>query len=198
MLAKLNMITVHQHINQHIFTEDVNAHRGQRFTCPAGFFAKIDQTIVGGDGNDAVAMGVVQINATHSDCQIGVVLDVLAQHGPVIHQINMIAGQHEHVFFTLLLHKIKITAHRIRRTQLPVAIGPAPVGLKQPHTTAGPIQIPRLTDADVIIQAARAILGKHSNIINFAIDAIAQGEVDQAEFAAKGRRRLGARFGQNA
>ena len=50
----------------------------------------------------------------------------------------------------------------------------------------------------MVVEAARAILGKHGNIINFAIDAIAQGKVDQAEFAAKGRRRLGARFGQNA
>ena len=48
----------------------------------------------------------------------------------------------------------------------------------------------------MLVEAVGPVLGQHTNGVNAAVDAVAQGEIDDTEFARKGHGGFGAFFGQ--
>src|SRR5690606_8126878 len=68
---------------------------------------------------------------------------------------------------------------------IPVLAAARLVGLEQAHAATAAVQVPRLADTDVVVEAVRPVLGQHADGVYAAVDAVAQGEVDNAEFSGK-------------
>ncbi len=192
------MLGALEHLQQHILAEDIDAHAGQGAPGALGLLFKALQAVIRPDVDNAEAVGLVGVDPAHGQGDLGLVLDVLADHGPIVHEVDVVPGQDQHMLLVLHLHKVQVAAHGVRGALLPAAIGAAGVGLQQTHAPGGPVQIPGLADADVIVEAAGLVLGQHGHIIDVAVDAVAQGKVDNPKLAAEMHRRLRPDFCQNA
>ena len=82
----------------------------------------------------------------------------------------------------------------IRRARVPsLPLAPL-IGLEQAHPAVAAIQVPRLADADMLVQAVGAVLGQDADGIDPAVDTVAQRKVYDPKLTGKGHGRLGARF----
>jgi hypothetical protein len=68
--------------------------------------------------------------------------------------------------------------------------------MEQPYTAPAAVEIPRLADADMVIQTVGQILRQDANGIDAAINTITQGKIDNAKFAGKGHCRFRPLFGE--
>ena len=74
----------------------------------------------------------------------------------------------------------------------------ADVGLKQRDAAAPAIEVPRATNADVVVQRAGAVLGENADVSDLRVGAVAQGEVDDAVAAAERDGRFCPLLGEHA
>ena len=121
---------------------------------------------------------------------------MLAQHQLVIHFVNMVASQNDHILNAVAVDDVDILGHRISRALIPAfGVGAlrrgqniqklialcakkAPATLQMPDQTMG------------------FILGRHRHFTDAGIQGIRQGKVDNPRLAAKIHRRFGADIGQ--
>ena len=150
-----------------------------------GLFLKL------GDGallvriHDAKAAGLLPGHLAHGDGDVGVFLNMVAQHGVVIHFIDMIAREDEHIIGVKLLDKGQVLIDGVGRAAVPLARFAGVVGGQHIHAAVAYVQIPRRARADIDGVYPR-------------IDAVGKRKIDDAILAAKGHGGLGHMAGQHA
>ena len=121
---------------------------------------------------------------------------MIGQHIAVIHLVDVVAGQNQHVLGIVTLDEVDVLIDGVGRALIPIGALIALVGGQDVHAGVHTVQIPRRTGADVAVQLQGLVLGEHTHRLDAGVDTVGQGEVDDAVFAAVGNCRFGNLAGQ--
>ena len=116
---------------------------------------------------------------------------MLLQHQPVVHLVDVVAGQDEDVLGLLAANGVDVLIDGVGGAQVPV-LADALHGrqnLDELAQVAGH-DVPAL--ADVAVQRQGLVLGEDVDVAQVGVDAVGERDVDDAVIAAEGDRRLGA------
>ncbi len=128
----------------------------------------------------------------------GVALPVEAQHGVVIHLVDVVAGEQQHLLD--VADDLEVEAHRVGGALLPragMSFG-ALVRLEQADAACGAVEIPRTAEADVLVERAGLVLRQHRDVEDAGVDAVGEREVDHAVFAREGHSGFRAQGGEHS
>ncbi len=122
----------------------------------------------------------------------GVVLVVVLQHPAVVHLVDVVAGKDDHVLRLLAADGIDVLVHSVCGAHVPVGAG-ALHGWQQLEELAqflghdaGP------AFAHVPVERECLVLGEDVDLAQAGVDAVGEGDVDDAVMTAKGDGRFGA------
>ncbi len=92
-----------------------------------------------------------------------------------------------------LLDDVDVLEDRVRRAAVPLGDPAAgDVRLEHPDAAVVAVQVPRPAHADVVVERAGVVLGQDDDVVDVRVDAVGEGEVDDAVLAAERHSRLGA------
>ena len=189
-------------LEQELGIEHIDAHAGQRPARIAGqrgrmhgFFNKGDDAVRGVDAHHTETAGLGQGDLDAGDRHVGAPFDVLGQHDRIVHLVDMIAGQDQHVTRRGLAQDVEVLEYRIGRAAVPAFVDPL---LRRDHIDVlAQIGLQESPAAlDVPDQALGLVLRQHADAPGARIDAVAQREIDDRKLAGERHRRLGAPLGQ--
>ena len=120
-----------------------------------------------------------------------------AEHGGIVHLVNMVAGQDQHVIRVIALDKGDVLIDRVGCALVPFGILALGIGRQDLHAAVRGVQTPRLAVADVLIELQRLILRQDADRIDLGVYAVGKREIDNAVLAAERDGRLGRVFRQN-
>ena len=178
--------------------EDVDTHGGLVGLGILGLLLELNDVVRSVGVHDAEAAGFLPRHGTDGDGGVSALVDVVVQHGVVVHLVDVVTGQDQHVIGIILLDEGHVLVDGVGGAAIPVAGLAGLVGGQDEHAAVGQVQIPRSAGADVGVQLQGHILGQHAHGINTAVGAVGQREVDDAVLAAIGNGRLGNLLGQDA
>ena len=159
-----------QQIGQKVGIEHVDAHARQRRVGLAQHGRRILRLLE--ERDDAVA--VVDMHHAESgrlhprhldaaDGHIGVLLDVLLQHLFVVHLVDVIAGQDDHVTRPIALDDIDILVHRVGGAEIPHPFRDALAGGKNVETLVAFVPEEGPAVLHVADQTVGLVLGRHGD-----------------------------------
>ena len=119
-------------------------------------------------------------------------VDVLLQHQLIIHLVDVIARQDDHIFGSVALDDVDILEHRVGGAFIPLELGHALRGGQDVEALVafGPQEVPAALQ--VADQRMRLVLGRDADAADARIDRVGQREVDDPRLAAEIDRGLGA------
>ena len=177
--------------------EHIDAHGGKVALGLGGLFLKFVDEVVFVHIHDAKARGFLHGDLQNGDGTRGTHLLVMLHHFGVVHFVDVVAGQDDHIFRVIHIQKTDVLIDGVGRALVPGALIPfAHIGGEDMYAAVGSVKIPRLAGADIAVELQRTVLGEHTHGVNARIDAVGQGKVDNTELAAKGDGRLGHMAGQ--
>ncbi len=163
-----------------------------------GLLLELIDGVVGVGVQDAEPGGLRQGDVPHGDGAGGVVLFVVCDHGGVVHLIDVVAGEDHHVVRVKAVHEVDVLVDGVGGALVPAGLlVVALVGGQHLGAGMGLVQAPGLAVADVLVELQRLILGQDAHGIDAGVDAVGQGEVDDAVLTAEGDGRLGGFLRQN-
>ena len=133
-------------------------------------------------------------HCTKSD--ISGALLVERDHRPIVHAINMVTGKDENIVVAGLHNEVQVLVDRVGGALVPVRLPVPSIWLEYVNAALLPVQVPGFANADMLVQRVGAILCQHSDISDAGVDAIAQGEINDAILAGERNRRLGTLLGE--
>ena len=182
--------------------EDINAHRRERdFRAPrhgfwiARLFLEADHPVGRVDRHDAELARAIERHFDDADGDVGFLLDVKADHRTVVHLVDVIARQHEHVQRPVRTDQLHVLPQRVGCALVP--LGAATLLRRDDLDELAEFaaqEAPAL--ADVLDQRVCLVLRQHRDLPDAGVEAIREHEIDDAELAAEGRRGLAAIFRQ--
>ena len=138
-----------------------------------------------------VPRNLLRRNRQRRQRHVGIRLHVVRQHAAVVHLVDVVARQNNHVLRLLAADRVDILVHRVRRPHVPVRAGP----LHGRHQFKELAQFlrhnPRPPLADMPVQAQRLVLREHIHPAQSRIDAVRKRDVDNPVMPAKRHRRFG-------
>ncbi len=178
--------------------EDIDTHGSQVAFGNLGLLVKLVDGIVWVGVENAEAGSLLHRDFQHRDGAVGVVFLMLGDHLRIVHFIDVVAGQDQHVIGIVPLDKGNVLINGVGRALVPVGAPAALVGGQHMHAAVHGIQVPGLAGSDVFIEHHGLVLGEDPHRLNPGIDAVGKRKVDDPVFAAVGHRRLCQILGQNA
>ena len=136
--------------------------------------------------HNAEALGLLQSHLQHGDGAGGLGLLVLGHHVGVVHLIDVVAGEDDHIVRVVQVQEADVLIDGVGGALVPGALISLPhVGGQDVHAAVGPVQIPGLAGADVAVQLQGAVLGEHAHGVDAGVDAVGQGKVNDAVLPAE-------------
>ena len=186
-----------QALHEFLGLEHVDAHRREAVARVAGDLRRVVLRLLleARDApfrvhlEDAELVRLALRDADGADRQSRLVLDVLAQHRAVVHVVDVVAGEHEHVRRLPVLDRVEVVVDRVRGAAIPtafVAVVRWPAGDELLEATRQ--EVP--AEANVLFQRARLVLRQDVDATQARVDAVAEREVDDAVGATEGDGRL--------
>ena len=182
--------------------DDVDAHRGARQVVVADdgigvlrLLRELDDAIGVVGGHDAEFLRAVERHVDDADGDVRLALLVIGDHRTVVHLVDVIAGEYQHVRRVVRADELEILVHRVGGAAVPVL---ADLLLSRNQLDEFAQLAAQIAPAalDVLDQRLRLVLSEHGDLADAGIHAIRQHEVDDAELAAERRRGLAAMQGQ--
>ena len=179
--------------------EDIDAHTGQGAPGVAraggGVFRKGRHSIFVVDGHDVKSLGLFEgyIHARHS--HIGLILHVFSQHLAVVHLVDMVAGEDQHIARSVGVEDVNILEYGIGGTLIPTGIH-ALLCREEFDKFAEFAAQKSPTELDVTDEAVGLVLGEDADAANPGIETVGQAKINDAELAAKGYGRFGPPVGE--
>ncbi len=109
--------------------EDVDAHAGERhggLVRHARWLGRLleegDNPVLGVDMHDAKAGRLHPRHLDAADGHVRAGVDVLLQHQLVVHLVNVVAGQNDHVLGIVALNDVDVLGHRVGGAEIPLAL----------------------------------------------------------------------------
>ena len=193
-----------QLIDQELGLEHVDAHAAQRGVRIAGHRRRVLRLLeerrgCGRSRRRAMTpkpLRLVQRRLEAADRHVGVRLDVLLQHLLVVHLVDVVAGQHDHVVRRVALDDVDVLIDRVGGAEIPQRLGDALRRRQDVEALValGPEEVPAALQ--VADQAVRLVLRRHGDAADAGIERVRQREVDDARLAAEIDGGLGAAVGQ--
>ena len=110
------------------------------------------------------------------------------QHLRVIHRINVVAGQDQHVLRVRHFDEVQVLVNRVRRSAVPVGALGSRIRRQDEHAAAPAVKVPSVAVAEIIVQLKRAILRQDAHALNPRMCAVRQREIDDAVLSPKRHR----------
>jgi hypothetical protein len=121
---------------------------------------------------------------------------VVLQHAAVVHLVDVVAGEDDHVLGLLAADRVDVLVDRVGGAHIPVGAG-ALHGRQQLEELAQFLRHnARPPFADVPVQRQRLVLGQDEDLAQAGVDAVGERDVDDAVVPAKGHGRFGAIAGK--
>ena len=160
-----------------------------------GFSANFSDAIGVVGGQDAEFIGALYRHVHDADGDVGLALLVIGDHRTVVHFIDVIARQDQHVRRVVRADEFQILEHRVGRAAIPVS---ADLLLRRNQFDEFAEFTAQIAPAalNVLDQGLRLVLGQYRDLADAGIDAVRQDEIDDLELAAERRRRLAAMLGE--
>ena len=121
---------------------------------------------------------------------------MLGQHLAVIHLVDMVSGQDQDVFRLVGAEDVQVLIDRVGGALVPVLADGALLGGQQFDELVEFAAQKAPAALDMLQQGMGLVLGQHPDAADAGIDAVGQGEVDDAELAGEGNGRFGVPVGQ--
>ncbi len=172
--------------------EDVDPHGGQRGVGLArhsgwigGFFDEgVDLAIpVHRHHPEGACLIPRHLDTGHRDP--GPHVDVIEQHGGVIHLVDVIPRQHHHIPGAVIANDVQVLVDRIGGAAIPGDLVHPLLGGQQVDEFVHLVAQKGPAGLQVAQQAVGFVLGHHSDPANAGVDAVGEYEVDDAELAAE-------------
>ena len=145
--------------------------------------------------HDAQAGGVLAVDRDGGDGHVGLGAAVQLDHLAVVHAVELVAGEDQHLGHAGLLQVAEVLPHGVGRALVPVAPFHGLLSGEDLHEP--PIErIEVVGAADVAVQADGIELGQHVDAVQSAVDAVGQGDVDQPVLARQRHGGLRSHLGQ--
>ena len=112
------------------------------------------------------------------------------QHRRVVHLVDMVARENEHIIRVIALDKADVLIDGVRRALVPFGVLALGVGRQHLHAAVRRVEAPRLAVSDIFVQLQRLILRQNADGINLGVDTVGQREINDPVFAAEGNRGL--------
>ena len=123
--------------------------------------------------HDAHARGLGHGDLLHGNGAGRVVLLMGAQHLGVVHFIDVVAGEDQHVVRIVHLDESNVLIDGVGRAGEPGALFMgAQVGRQDVHAAVGHVKVPGLSVADVAVELQGAVLGQNTNGVNARVCAV--------------------------
>src|SRR5690554_1730632 len=117
------------------------------------------------------------------------------QHGAIVHFVNMVAGQDQHVLGFMAANNVEILQYRIRSALIPGGFN-ALLGGKQFHKLVKLTTHEAPPPLDMANQGMGLVLGNDPHLGNAGVNTVRQRKINNPEFSAEGHRRFGAPLGE--
>ena len=152
--------------------------------------AAVPPTMVGGGA------GILDRHGQAAHRHIGPAVDMLLQHDLVVHLVDMVARKDDHVFHAIAVDDVDVLGHSVGGAQVPgVLVHPLGGGQDiKVFVALGTKEVP--ATLHVADQGMGLVLGQYTHSTNTGINAIGQGEIDDAELTAERNPRFGAPISQ--
>ena len=122
--------------------------------------------------------------------------DVLLEHQLVVHLVDVVAGQDDHVLRAVAADDVDVLGHRIGGAEVPLALRDALRGRQDVEALVA-LRAEEVPAAlQVADQAVRLVLGRDADAPDARVDRVRQREVDDPRLAAEEHRGLGALVGE--
>ena len=82
---------------------------------------------------------------------VGALREVVRDELVVVHLVHVVTGEDQHEVCARLFDEVRVLRHRVRRPAVPVGALASEVWLEQRHAAALTVEIPRPSDADVVV-----------------------------------------------
>ena len=158
---------------------------------------KTDDSILLVHGHDAESAGFFKRHVHCGNRQIGASLFMIRHHFPVIHIINMVAAENQHVFRFVALDVPQVLVNRVCRPFVPVRAMRSGIRRQDFDFAAAPDKIPRVAFFQMIHERTWPILRQYADHIDFCVHDITQRKINDPVNAAKRHGGLSARTGKN-
>ena len=155
-----------------------------------------DDAVLVVDMHDAEAGRLHARHFEAADGDVGARVDVLLEHHLVVHLVDVVAGEDDHVFGAVGLDDVDVLVHGVGGAVVPLVLGDALARRQDVEALVAlrPEEVPAaLQMAD---QAVRLVLGGDADAADAGIERVRQREIDDARLAAEEDRGLGAAVGQ--
>ena len=148
------------------------------------FFIETGDAMFAIDGHHPKAGGFMQGHLDHTDGYICLFLGVKSDHRAVVHFIDMVAGQDQHMLRLMLSHQIQILEYRIGCALVPVFT----------HLLLGGNNLDKLTKLTpekgpapvyMLDQRMCFVLCEHKYLPNARIHTVGERKIDNSEFPAE-------------
>ena len=110
---------------------------------------------------------------------------VVREHGGVVHLVNVVAGENEHIVGIVHVHEADVLVDGVRRALEPRRALRALVGREDVYAAVRAVKVPGLAVADVAVELQRAVLREHADGVDAGVRAVGKGKVDDAELPAE-------------
>ena len=181
-----------QPLGQLFHVEEIDAHVGQRaLVSRLRLLVELDDAPRFVGGHNAETIALLQGHVHHRHGQVGAFLFVIGDHGPVIHLVDVVAGENKGQVGLALAQVTQILVDGIGGAVIPVLGGAGLVGLEQAHAAAQAVQVPGLADANVLVERMGTVLGQDGHVVDVRIDAVGKREINDTVFAGERHRGLG-------
>ena len=192
-----------QPLEKELSIKYVNPHRSQRHVFPSGqgfrflgLFREPDHLVLFVHREHAKLASSLSRHLDAADRDIRLAFDVVGQHRPVIHFVDVIPGQNQHEVGFVGADDIQILVDGVGGPPIPRRLVDALLGRQQLHEFPEFAAQETPAALDVLDQGMRLVLGQHANPPDSRIDAVGQRKIDDPILSAEGGRRFGAPQGE--
>ena len=110
---------------------------------------------------------------------------MLLEHPRIVHCIDVIAREDEHVVGIRHINEVKVLIDGIRRTAIPVRTLLACIRRQDEEPSVALVEVPCAARAEVLVQLKRTVLCQHADALNAGIHTVAQWKINDAVLPAE-------------
>ena len=156
-----------------------------------GLFLEADHFTGTADFHHPEARHFIRTNGQSREGDVGAGIIVVLEHQPVVHFVNVVAGKNQHMLRLFRADGVDVLVNRVRGAHVPIGADPlhGRQDLNELAQFLGHDTGPAF--ADVAVERERFVLGEDVDPAQVGVDAVGEGDIDNAVVAAEGNRRFG-------
>lgn len=160
-----------------------------------GFFDEAVDAVIGIHLHDTEAGDIATGYGGGGDCDVGFVGDVVVNDCAVIHPVELIPAEDEHIFERMVHEVVEVFADGVGSALVPGGIGEGLFGGEDFNEAIGElVELEGL--GDVSMEGGGVELGEEVDAFEAGVDAIGDGDIDESIFTGERDGGFGAVFGE--